>query len=225
MLLYSKKFDDTLPLLLFFTLYNLLLKFLFQKRYTRIQRDYMKQKDFKEFTGIDYLKLHASMQHNVNLILRDTPINILSEVLDVKYGAKPYMQRKGDLFFNILTNSNFEIGPKLKENKVKIFAVTYNIAGNSPDTATIKLQPFFEKIKTSDCDLLFIGIQELMELKIKIKNLKGMINSVVLAKRWEYLFNKELADFVLISKETCIWPPNLHLYQKKCRTKSDFVKR
>lgn len=82
---------------------------------------------------------------------------------------------------------------------IKILLVSYNLSGIDPYMNSLSLESFFNKVNSYDADIIILGFQELMELKMKIKNIKSMMNTGPLIEKWYLLLQKYVKDFVPIT--------------------------
>ena len=205
-LLFYKKIRYPAFYFLLFNLYDELINFLLDNDYLSIFNDRLDFDSLKKTCGFDFLLFFEKMNRNINLILNDVYYNELTKLLEIKINSvnKAYLNRNREFFQKVMQESDFEIIPEIGKQSFRVMVFSYNIAGSSPEGGDRHLKSFFEKINSYSPDILVLGFQEIIELKIKLKNVKKMLNSIPVIKKWEYIFIRELPNYKLILDENCL---------------------
>ena len=123
-------------------------------------------------------------------------------------------------FQNFITSSRFflkhqNIKEKNKKNRLKVLILTYNISGLNPESNINDLEEIFQKIKKKNPDLVILGFQELMELKISYKNLKSMVKPDELVQKWSFLFLEKLSEYNIFHQQNMLGLQTFILVHKK----------
>ena len=127
-------------------------------------------------------------------------------------------------FQNFISSSKFFLKDRINNqqkktqtHKLNILILTYNISGLNPQLNTEDLQHIFEKIKQKNSDIVILGLQELMELKISYKNLKSMVKPDDLVQKWQFLFLEKLNQYTLFHKQNMLGLQTFILVKKNLK--------
>lgn len=109
-----------------------------------------------------------------------------------------HINRNKAVFRRILHNPNFEISLEEKKyNGFRLFVMTWNLSGISAIMLSSRMTPIYNKIKETKPDVICFGFQEIVELKITLKNIKNMINTEMIVQQWENILKAYLSNYKL----------------------------
>ncbi len=102
-------------------------------------------------------------------------------------------------------STNFDIKPETQSQTIKtikMFALSYNLAGLDPSTQFTKLKTISLKILQSNSDVVLIGFQEIFELKLQ--NFSKIFDIEEIINKWVFLFQRQLKGYKLGVKKSLL---------------------
>lgn len=85
-----------------------------------------------------------------------------------------------------------------------IFILTWNVSGVSPEKYEPDIIPLFKRIQKYKPEVLVVGLQEIIELKMKYKNIKGYMNVEDISQSWQAVFKRNLPEYTFVFNKTLI---------------------
>lgn len=113
--------------------------------------------------------------------------------------------RNKKIFIKTLQNPKCQIQLDQKSlSGFRIFLMTWNLSGLSPEALKSKLRPIFAKIQKYNPDIVYFGFQELVELKMKFKSMMSLLNVDKIIRDWKLIFAENLSNYKIYFDENII---------------------
>lgn len=203
---FDKKTNSSIVIALLFLFYDRFMHFLTNDKYISVLEGDIAFWELYSHIGFDYVAAHEELQEYVNLFIRDSTYNILTPLVEKSLieSKKDFLVRNREVFEKIMEDSNFELAPVHEKQRLKLVCVTYNVSGCTPNNTSKELINLIAHIRSLNADIILFGLQEMIELKLKIKNFKKMMNSIEVIRQWEYIFLKHMPTYRIKARETCL---------------------
>lgn len=89
-------------------------------------------------------------------------------------------------------------------NGLKLLLLTWNVAGLSPNVQPERLHPLVLRVEDHAPDLLVIGLQEIVELKMNLKNIRSFMLGEEVCRGWRRLFQHCLPQYTVVFSKALV---------------------